>query len=169
MPKYCLDTSGFSNPLIQQPEDVYVSLWCHVRKLVSNGVFCWNAEIAQEFEGIYGATGDELRKCNGCCCFEINENSWNWEEYLSLIVEWQEDYKDYISEYNSNRKNTIGLNDLSIVAFAKTMGLPLISEEKRNPVHNHSKKRLRIPNLCDTVGVQHLSFVEFLQAEKIKL
>jgi hypothetical protein len=30
-----------------------------------------------------------------------------------------------ISEYNGNRKNTIGLNDLTIIALAKTLGLPV--------------------------------------------
>lgn len=77
MPKYCLDTSGFSNPLMQQRETVYVSLWQRIRILISNGTFCWNAEIAAELEGIHGETGQMLQHCNGNCCLEIEEGFWD--------------------------------------------------------------------------------------------
>jgi hypothetical protein len=53
-----------------------------------------------------------------------------------------------ISEYNGNRKNTIGLNDLTIIALAKTLGLPVVSSEKETRVDQDSNKRQKIPDIC---------------------
>ena len=71
-----------------------------------------------------------------------------------------------ISEYNGNRKGTVGLNDISIVALAMTLRLPLVSMEKPN-VYQPSAKKMRIPDVCKVEGVNHLTFNEFLRAEGI--
>lgn len=72
-------------------------------------------------------------------------------------------HQSIISEYNGNRKGTVGLNDVSIVALAKSLGLPLISMESRS--FQSSDKKVRIPGLCDLEGVEHLSFNDFLNKE----
>jgi hypothetical protein len=77
-------------------------------------------------------------------------------------------YAAVISEYNGNRKGTIGLNDLTIIALAKTLGLPVVSSEKKTSVDQDSEKRQKIPDICDKEGVVHLSFNELLRAEEIK-
>jgi hypothetical protein len=69
-------------------------------------------------------------------------------------------HHDIISEYNGGRKGTVGLNDVSIVALAKTLGLPVISME--SPNFQSTDKRVRIPGLCAKEGVEHLTFNEFL-------
>ena len=167
-PKYCLDTSGFSSPLMDQPEIVYVKLWTTVRELVSQGIFCWNTEISEEMTGIYGQTGDEIRNSNRNCCFEVGQDKWNWQEYLIVVEDWRVKYHNYISEYNGSRKNTIGLNDLSIVAMAKVVALPLISMEKRNLHGNSSTTKMRIPDLCDREGIKHLSFLSLIKDWKTR-
>lgn len=73
-----------------------------------------------------------------------------------------------ISEYNGNRKSTAGLNDISIIALAMTLGLPLISMETQN-VYQPSQKKMRIPDVCAAEGVLHLTFNDFLRAEGITL
>jgi hypothetical protein len=41
----------------------------------------------------------------------------------------QDDYRRYISEFNNNRKDTVGLNDISIIALGRTLNLPVVSME----------------------------------------
>ena len=164
--KYCLDTSGLSNPVLDMPKNIYVSLWPQIIDKVAAGVFCWNVEISEELESIFGAVGDCLKSCNGNCCFEVGAGDWLWENYLEFNNQWQVQFQQYISEYNGDRKNTIGFNDLSIVALAKTLGLPVMSMEKRN-TGLPSATKLRIPDLCDLVSVDHFSFNAFLEAEGI--
>jgi hypothetical protein len=134
-PKYCLDTSGFSNPLLEMPDDIHVTLWTQVVNRIETGALCWNAEIAEELKSIPGSVGAVLKKCNGSCCLEIGDDGWPWQEYLKTNEEWRQTYKLFISEYNGNRKRTVGLNDVSIVALAKTLNLPIISMEKRHTCH----------------------------------
>lgn len=77
-------------------------------------------------------------------------------------------YADVISENNGNRKNTIGTNDLSIIALAKTLGLPVVSSEKKLHAEQDSKKRQKIPDICEREGVPHLTFNDLLRKEGIK-
>jgi hypothetical protein len=148
------------------PETIFVSLWPKIISRIEAEVFCWNAEISEELAKIPGQVGECLKKHSKSCCFEVAQSHWNWQAYLTCFTDWQITFKQYISEYNGNRKNTIGLNDLSIVALAKTLELPVVSMERRNHTQP-SQQKMRIPELCDKVAVKHLSFMEFLQAEGI--
>jgi len=65
---------------------------------------------------------------------EIEEESWDWQTYRDHYEDMKVRREAVISDYNSNRKGTIGLNDLTIIALAKTLGLPVISSEKKTNV-----------------------------------
>ena len=164
MQSYCLDTSGISNPLENMPEDIHATLWAQVTAAIELGKFCWNKEIMDELESIHGAVGDCIRSCGASMCYEIGDDGWPWQEYLDHFERMRVEYESVISEYNGNRKSTVGLNDISIIAFAKTLKLPLVSMEKPN-THQASVKRMRIPDVCGKEGVKHLTFNEFLRAE----
>ena len=166
MHKYCLDTSGLSNPYLELPEDIFVSLWPKIIAKVNGGVFCWNVEISEELERIPGAVGESLKLARKSCCYEVGVGNWPWDEYIRLINRWRTEYRQFISEDNGNRKNTININDMSIVALAKTLELPVVSMERRN-LGPPSQSKLRIPDLCDRESIGHLSFNNFLQAESI--
>lgn len=168
MHKYVLDTSGLSNPVMDLPEHIYVSLWAKVIEAIESGVFCWNADVAEQLKSIPGNVGATLAACNGNCCLEIGQESWPWRKYLEVVEGWRVSYKQFISEYNGNRKNTIDLVDLSVVALAKTLGKPVMSMERRNP-GQPSATKLRIPDLCDRENVRHLAFNDFLEVECIKI
>ena len=66
----------------------------------------------------------------------------------------------------SGSAKTICLNDLTIIALAKTLGLPVVSMERLVSEGPGTKKR-RIPNICKAEGVEHLSFNDFLRREKL--
>ncbi|MCY4362885.1 MAG: DUF4411 family protein [Gammaproteobacteria bacterium] len=166
MPRYCLDTSGITNPLLDMPPDVHVSLWREIMRLIEDGVFCWNMDIWNELSpSVSGEIGECLSFSNEIVCFEVGIGDWPWQKYLEYVELMRTKYKDYISEYNGNRKGTISLNDCSIVCLAKTLGLSVMSMEK--PYRQPSQKKIRIPELCSREGIRHYDLTELLRAEGI--
>lgn len=148
------------------PEDIYKTLWQNVVAKVESGIFCWNQEIADEMSSIYGMIGDALKSCNRSCCYELGKGDWDWRAYIKTNNLWKGQFRQFISEYNGNRKNTIGLNDLSIVALAHTLGLPVMSMEAPN-LGQPSQTKIRIPDLCEKVDVEHLNFNDVCRKEGI--
>ncbi len=148
-----------------------MSLWSQVILRLEAGVFCWNVEIAKELESIdLGGLGDYLKRHRKRCCLEVGIGDWPWQDYVQLLDDWRLRFRGFLSEYNGNRKGTINNNDLSIVALAKTLKLPVVSMEKRNTNKGPpSSAKLRIPDLCDRERVTHLFFNDFLKKEGIRV
>jgi hypothetical protein len=169
MPRYVLDTSWISNPVMDLPQDIHVSFWKRVSGLLEDGTFCWNQDIWEEMDGsIYGDIASSLQFCQDRGgCFEIGQDHWDWKLYLRHVSDIGKRYQSYISEYNGSRSSTIGLNDCSIVCLGKTLGLPVASMEK--PTAHPSPKRMRIPELCQREGILHFGLNELLRAEGIKI
>lgn len=167
MKKYCLDTSGLSTPLEFMPEDIHPTIWAKIAELVTAGQFASTVEIYEELKHLPGPIGDCLTANAANIQMEIEEN-WDWTTYLNHYEEMKVRHQAVISEYNGNRKGTIGLNDLTIVALAKTLGLPVVSSEKKTSVDQDSSKRQKIPDICAKEGVDHLSFNDLLRAEGIR-
>lgn len=144
------------------PEGIsmYQPIWSHVRTQIESGIFAVNDEIYQELCHLPGQIGACLNNNKDKLVLEIGEINWNWKHYLTIVEGMRIKYKDVISEYNSNRKGTVGLNDVSIVALAKCLKLPLISMEAK--AFQTSATKVRIPGLCNLEGVEHLEFNDFL-------
>jgi Domain of unknown function (DUF4411) len=164
---YCPDMSGLSTPLEFMPEDIHQALWTKVAKVIHSGKFAVTTEIYEELEHLPGPIGECIKANKANLVLEIEEETWDWPTYLAHIERMRITYKDVISEYNGNRKNTVCLNDLSIVALAKTLGLPVISSERKLQTAQDSRKRQKIPDICDLEAVPHMSFNEFLRKEGI--
>ena len=58
------------------------------------------------------------------------------------------------------------LNDISIIALARTLELPVVSMETKLPP---DAKWKRIPCICGLEAVEHLTFNDFLRKEGIVL
>lgn len=166
MIKYCFDTSGISNPLESMPEDIHVSLWNTMCGHVHGATIAVTKEVHDEMCHIPGTVGSAIISCKAAMIFEVGDPSWNWHGYLGHVVRMQNDYKAHISEFIGGSKKTIGLNDLSIIALAKTLGKPVVSMEDFVPETTGSIKR-RIPNICKAEGVPHLTFNAFLRNERL--
>lgn len=149
------------------PEDVFPSVWAPIHGLIGAKAFAVTAEIFEEMSRIQGKLGEIIRKHKGILLYEVGSEEWPYLEYIEHSNRMQADYQQYISERNGNRKGTIGMNDLSIVALAKTLGLPVVSMEKRKPTAAKSKKA--IPDICDLESVKHLTFTELLRNERITI
>jgi len=166
--EFCLDTSGLSNPWEGMPEDIYEGLWVKVQELIRGSVFCCTPEIYNEMLSITGNLGACIKANGHCLVREIGNGEWDWQEYLNHVNRMRVEYEVVISEYNGNRKGTVGLNDISIIALAKTVKLPLISMEKAN-VYQPSTSKRRIPDICASEAVRHMDFNELLRAKGIRL
>jgi hypothetical protein len=118
MKAYCLDTSGLTTPLEQMPEDIHQTLWGRVSDLINDNRFAVTTEIYRELTHVQGPLGDCIRGCQHSLQMEVDEDDWDWRSYLGHATRMQDDHQAFISEFNSNRKRTVGLNDISIVALA---------------------------------------------------
>lgn len=167
MKRYCFDNSGFSNPHETMPEDipVYAPLWAELRDYILSGHVATTWEIYQEMCHIPGAFGECLKAQKDNLVMEVGDSSWPFQRYIDHYKRMQLQYHDFISEYaHSGSKKTIGLKDLTIIALAKTLGLPVVSMEV-SVLHSPFKRR--IPDICTLENVAHHTFNDFLRLEGI--
>jgi|ERR1700730_2258599 len=162
MPKYCVDTSGLSHPYEEIPEDIHASLWQKVRDTIAAGQVAVTQEIFDEIILIPGGLGDYLNKSKALILHEVTHGGWDWQAYVKHAAKMQVDHKSYIRASCGGSPKTVCLNDISIIALAKTLRIPVLSMEK--PVDKNSKKR-HIPDICTTEGVTHISFNDFCRKE----
>lgn len=163
--RYCLDTSGLSNPLEFMPEDIHSILWARIVDVIVAGKFAVTKEIYEELVYLPGSIGECVKNNCAALQLEVGENDWDWNTYLEHVGRIRVTYKSVISEYNGNRKGTVGLNDISIIALAKTLALPVVSMEKIS--FQSSPTKMRIPQVCQFESVMHLDFNQFLRTEGI--
>ena len=100
--------------------------------------------------------------------YEVGRDHWDWQSYIGHVNRMVAQHRAFISEYNSNRSNTVGLNDLSIVALGKTLALPVVSMEGSDG-GQVSATKMRIPRLCIVEGVRHLDFNDLLRQEGLSI
>lgn len=167
MKKYCLDTSGLSNPLEAMPADIYVSLWAQIEARITGGDLACTAEIYEELTHLEGPIGDCIKDNEPNLRLEVGDASWDFPTYLEHATRLQVEYAAFLRENHSGKKSTVGLNDLSIIALAKTLALPVISMEKAK-AHQSDKWR-QIPDICAAEKVPHMNFNDYLRAEGIQL
>ncbi|MCA1654094.1 MAG: DUF4411 family protein [Sphingomicrobium sp.] len=167
MAKYCLDMSGLSNPAQHMPQDIHASMWKQVEALIVARTFATTTEVYEELTHIPPPIGECIASNAAALMFEVGTDDWDWQGYIKHTSRMQTAYDAFISERNRNREHTINLNDLSVIALAKTLVLPLISMEARKGAQ--AEKRRAIPDICDAERVQHMTFSDLLRAEGIVL
>ena len=165
MKEYCFDMSGISNPLETMPADIHTSFWNLVSDYLVSGKVAVTKEIYDEMVHIPGPVGDVIRNNEVSMLLEVGQDGWDWAVYVKHVAELQEKYEGVISEYNGGRRNTICLNDISIIALGKALGVPVVSMEA--PAIQVSNTKKRIPEVCDLEDVLHYDFSDFLRKEGI--
>jgi hypothetical protein len=164
MKKHCFDTSGISNPLETMPEDIHESAWTKIKEKISSGEIAVTREIYDEMTHIVGTVGRCIKDSEAELLLEVGEGDWDYNTYTAEAVRMQDAYAEFIAE-NTGKAGTISLNDVSIIALAKTLKLPVVSMEVS--VGNSATKR-RIPDICKLEGVQHMTFSDYCRAEGLK-
>ncbi len=166
MKKYCLDTSGLSNPIQSLPEDIHVSLWSQVCDKIKQGVFAATTEIYDELVRIPGSVGQCLKDHLTEIRLEVGAGEWNYNSYISHFKTLHPKYQKFIAGTGGS-KASLSMPDFSIVILGKALALPVISMELPCAQNLHTKS-CKIPDVCSAEGVLHMTFNEFLRAEGIK-
>jgi len=167
MKKYCLDMSGFSNPIQGMPEDIYVSLWAQLCDLVKAGVFAATAEVYEELTHIPGDVGQCLIDHEAEVKLEVGAGDWDYATYLAHVDELHPKYEPFINGTGGS-KVSLSVADFSIVMLGKTLALPVVSMEIPC-AHNANTKRRKIPDVCAAENVVHMTFNDLLRAEGITI
>jgi len=165
--RYCFDTSGFSNPHETMPEDIpiYGPLWRCMITLVESAAIATTTELYKEMCHITGDFGACLNSNKSSLVLEVDNPDWDALTYVRHYVRMQREHRAFISEYSQmGSKKTICLADLTGIAMAKTLRLPLVSSESST---QDSPTKKRIPDICDLEKVPHLTFNQFLKAEGV--
>ena len=165
MKKYCFDTSGVSNPLEMMPEDIHRTMWEGFCGLIQNGHVAVTTEIYEEMCRIPGNVGECLAACKTELVLEVGEDHWDWQTYVMHIQQMQDRHQDLISEFTGGSSKTICLNDLTIIALARTLRLPVVSIQQNSYLDEIGSRKRRIPNICKAEGVVPLNFNDFLRKE----
>ncbi len=168
MKQYCFDTSGFTNPLHSVPEDIFASLWGRIGQIVKDGRIAVTTEIFEELEGtIYSPIGGVIDASQTDLVLAVGVGDWDHAAYIQENARIISTYRQFISEYMPGiPDNTVCLNDITIITLAKVTGLPLVSMETST---GNSLKYKRIPDICVQEHIVHLTFLEFLRREGIKV
>jgi Zn-dependent peptidase ImmA (M78 family) len=77
MKKYCLDTSGLSNPLEFMPEDIHPTPWAKIAGLVTGGTFAVTVEIYDELKLLPGPIGECIKANDAALQMEVGEENWD--------------------------------------------------------------------------------------------
>lgn len=165
MKRYCFDTSGISNPVETLPDDIYEPIWHGVIRLIEDGSIAVTTEIYDQMHGsIQSLVGECIDRNKANMLLEIGDEDWDHSAYTAVVRAMQIRYRQYIREYIGGSKRTVDLADISIVALAKSISLPLVSMENSS---GNSLKHKKIPDICALEQVEHLSFNKFLRREGI--
>jgi hypothetical protein len=147
------------------PEDIHPTLWTRIEHLIVSGRFAVTREAYDELSHLGGSIGECLQRQAAAILMEIGEEGWNWQAYIQHNVRMQHAHEPFISEYNGGRKTTVCLTDISTIALAKTLRLPVISMEcTAGP---GAQRRKHIPDICQLERVEHMTFNDLLHREGI--
>lgn len=161
---YCLDTSGISNPWEDTPIDIHATVWKKTMEMIEDKKFAVTTEIYTEMEFIQGELGDCVRANKVNLVLEVGDSNWDYSSYINHVNRMRTTYDAFISQAGTASTNTVSVNDISIIALAKTLGIPLVSMEKSAGA---SPSRKKIPDICALEKVTHLTFNDMLRAEQI--
>jgi hypothetical protein len=147
------------------PESVpiYRPIWDCVRQCIADDKIAATAEIYDELTHIRGPLGDCISEHKSELLMEVDDDSWDGPRYVREYDRMRKDHAEWIAEYSmKSAASTICLNDLTAVALAKTLGIPVVSMETRA---TGSPKHKRIPDICDLEDVLHYTFNDFMTIE----
>ena len=156
--RLCVDTSGLTQPFRTYRQSIFPRLWRDVFEILASGEAAMTQEI---FDEITAGRGDALTNHVGMCRRQLvlDVGDQQMSGYINVNSAMIGRHRSFVAEY-CNRDDTVGINDISIIAQAKHLGLPLLSMETSRA---NSQKRRGIPDICATDGVRHLEFQDFLE------
>lgn len=166
MKRFCFDTSAITNPIQTHPLDLHPTLWNRVIAIIDAGEIAMTTEIYEELDGsVEGLVGQSISTSRARLVMEIGVGDWEDAQYVWNVKDLLDRHRNFIAEYVAgNPRKTVCVNDISGVALAKTLNLPLVSMETSA---TNSPKYRRIPDICRLDGIEHLDFNQFLRRTNV--
>ena len=153
---YLLDSNIFITSKINLPFDVYPSFWQAVSKLSHSGQFKSIKRVENELrkgkDEIVTWIDNELPKD-----FFIEEDT-HTISALSSVSQWA----NLNSVYSDAAKNQfVSVADSWLVAEALAQSCTVVTFEKSQP---NCKTRVKIPDVCDALGIKYCSLNDAFRA-----
>lgn len=157
---YLLDTNIFITSKNFLPMDVYPSFWGILNELANSGIFKSIKKVEEELrkgnDEIVPWIENELPKD-----FFMKEDI-NTLTSLSIVSQWAN-----TKDYTQAAKNTfVSTADSWIIAEALSKSCKIITHEVPDPM---SKKRVKIPDVCNGIGVPYCSLNDAFREEGIRI
>ena len=143
-PSYCLDTSAWLDGWKRNyPIETFPTVWDRVDDLIRAGRLFWAEEVDLEI------LDQDLKGWLAPHASAVIETALIW--HSAQII--QQGFNSDLHE-----KGIFGA-DSFVIAAAQFRSLLVVTGEKR------STGRPKIPDVCDQMGIQHMSFLRMLQQE----
>lgn len=110
--------------------------------------------------------GEVERICQECALWVEGVNNFSAVEINDLIVSEALAIISWLGVENDQFGSGVGSNDILIIATAKSLGCPLISNEARQAILPLNRKKYKMPAVCSAsiVGVDCISFADLIKA-----
>lgn len=156
MSRYVVDSNFFIQAhRFHYPIDIANSFWGKVKELADKEIIISIDKVKKE---IY-RNEDKLTKwCKSHLPHNFFKDSSSSVTKYSLIATWAAS-----SKYRPSAKTEFLATDLAdswLVAYAWDNGIKIVTHEKSAP---ESKKRIKIPEVCDQFGVEYLNTMEMFR------
>ena len=142
--RYCIDTSAWLDGWTRYyPIATFPSLWDKIEALIRSGRILWAEEVAREI------LDQDLSGWLNPHPAAVIETATIWFPAQAILRSFNPDL---------HQRGIVGA-DPFVIAAAQAQSLLVVTGEKS------STGRPKIPDVCDSLNVQHLSFLRMLQRE----
>lgn len=139
------------------PIDVATSFWVKVKELADNGNIISIDKVKDE---IYQNEDDLKEWCIGNLQNNFFHSSNTVITEYSEIANWANSMSHHYKSTALAEFLDVGEADAWLVAFSMNQGIPIITYEKSEP---NSKKKIKIPDVCNQFGVVYLSTIDMFR------
>lgn len=158
---YIFDTNIFIRSKNEMPKDVWPTFWERLAEMITSGRVCSSQEVKAEID----KGKDELTTW-------IHDNAPESffytidEEVLEKYADVQNWARSCPGFSNNALEEFARVADAYLVATATAKGLTLVTYEKSDP---KCKRRVKIPDACEAMGVRHCDLNTALREIGVKI
>jgi len=156
---YILDSNSFIQPKnTAYSFEVVPAYWEWLRESNRRGIVFSIKKVEAELLDYQDDLSKWVKKCDENFFIHADGDT---APHLKVVAQWVQDHASYTEA--AKQKFYRGA-DYYLVAQARALGYTLVTfEKKENSVH-----RVKIPNVCDGVGVKYCNLYQMLKTEGAK-
>lgn len=156
---YLFDASSMIYAWDNYPIDNFPPVWDWVKTEIKNNFFQVPQIAYEEINQKDPNCAGWLKKTGLNCIKMTNVND---------ILERTIEIKNKLGINNDAYGGGVGENDILIIAIAKTHGLILVTEEKKQLILPTEKKNYKIPAVCAMTKIECISFIDLIKKSNKK-